>query len=128
MQKTKLINNIDAKLTGRKKYLDHPLLAITFEEIKEPAVFRMETGTEYRVGVKIGASEFISDELLSDSKAAAEIKEQSKRIIGRGIANYVYGDIRSKLVDLAIQLHHESRSDSKTHNMVNELLEMITYD
>jgi hypothetical protein len=80
------------------------------------------------VGVKIGASEFISDELLSDSKAAAEIKEQSKRIIGRGIADYVYGDIRSKLIELSIQLRRESRPDSKTHNMVNEILEMITYD
>jgi hypothetical protein len=126
--KTKLIDNIDAKLTGRKKYLDHPLLAITFEEKQEPTVFRMEIGTEYRVGVELGASEFISDELLLDSKAADEIKAQSKKIIGRGIANYVYGDIRSKLIDLAIQLRHESRPDSKTHNMVNELLEMITYD
>lgn len=126
--KTKLIDNIDAKLTSRKKYLDHPLLAITFEEIKEPAVFRMETGTEYRVGVKIGASEFISDELLLNSKAAEEVKTQSKKKIGCGIANYVYGDIRSKLIDLAIQLRHESRHDSKTHVMIEELLEMITYD
>jgi hypothetical protein len=124
--KTKLLQSINAKITGNKMPVDIRFADISFRELKDLETYRLLRATEYRIGVHLSSTVLIDDDL--DTRDHKEKLKWSTTSIGRGIANEVYGELRDKLIQLAIQLKHEGKFGSPTHNMVEELLDMITYD
>jgi hypothetical protein len=68
MSKTKLIEGIDGTLTG-KKIPFNPIADYSFKIVENNSrTIDFRTGTEYKVEIRLGASEFISDELFNKSK------------------------------------------------------------
>lgn len=124
--KTKLLRSIEAKMTGNKMPVDVRFASITFQESKDLETYKVLSATEYRIGVNLSSTILIDDEL--DAHRRDEQLYYSTKTIGRGIAHEVYGELREKLIELAVQLGRESRFDSTSHGIVNELLEMIEYD
>jgi len=123
--KTKLISNIEAKLTGNRMAAVLDYTKIDFK-ISDNIEYNHKYVEEYRIGVQVGSVIQIDAELLASDKE--DVINYAMQSIGRGITEEVYGELRSKLIKLAIQLRQEVNFSSPTHNMVGELLEMITYD
>jgi hypothetical protein len=128
--KTKLLNNIEAKLTGDVKYISSPFESVSFKPIPdENMTIYVGKGIGYEVGVRLGAVEYIDKEIMDQPGMQGIVLEAAKKRIGRGIADHVYGDIRSQLIELSLQMRHENyRYDSKSLQMVEELIEAVTYD
>lgn len=123
--KTKLLQAIEAKMTGNKMPVFMDFAQIDFSA-KEDLSYRTHYATEYRIGVNLSSTFLIDDGL--DPYTKEEQLRYSTKAIGRGIADEVYGELRNKLIKLSVQLRYEGRFDSPTHQMVDELLEMISYD
>ncbi len=123
--KTKLLRGIDAKLTGNRMPTELVFTDISYME-KDADSYDIKYATEYRIGVTLGSTILVDHHL--EPKTKTFMIEQSKRVIGRGIANEVYGEVRDKLIQLALQIRKEGRYDSSSIHMVEELLEMIVYD
>ena len=124
--KTKLLQAIKAKATGNKMPIHMDFAKVDFSAREEDASYRILSATEYRIGVHLSSTVLIDDSL--DGRHKEEQLRHSTKAIGRGIANEVYGELRDKLIKISVQLRHEGRYDSPTHQMVNELLAMIEYD
>lgn len=124
--KTKLLQAISAKMTGNKMPVDIRFADVSFRESKDVETYKVLRATEYRIGVNLSATILIDDEL--DEHTREQRIYYSTKTIGRGIAHEVYGELRDKLIELGVQLRREGRFDSPTHDMVNDLLEMIEYD
>jgi hypothetical protein len=125
VKKTKLLRAIETKLTGNREILSLGLTTIDVYNDIPLSHTPTRYADEYRIGVNIGSSVLIESDLHhSDRKA---MLEYAKARIGNDIAEEIYGELRTKLVNLSMQLKYESRPDSITHQMVDELIEMITY-
>jgi hypothetical protein len=127
--KTKLLNNIEAKLTGDVKYISSPFESVSFNQIPdENMTIYVGKGIGYEVGVRLGAVEYIDQDIINEPGMQDIVLNAAKKRIGRGIADHVYGDIRSRLIELSIQMHHENYSyNSKSLQIVEELIEAVTY-
>lgn len=124
--KTKLLQAIEVKLTGQLKPLPLTYTSIDFSSSAVDHAYRYAYGEEYYVGVRMYSTTIIDAGLPHKEK---EIQlSQAQRVIGRGIANEIYGDIRSKLIDLSVQLYKEGRFESAANAMVNDLIDMVTYE
>ena len=82
--KTKLIDNIQVNLTNRRKARQFPIAKYSYSETHQKD-FGFERGTELVVKIELGATQFISDELLNIT--GSTIIDQVKRQIGRSITN-----------------------------------------
>jgi hypothetical protein len=124
-RKTKLLESIDAKLTGRKipVDLDYTRVELFIKEKHDEIPFNY--ADEYRISVHLGCAVQI-DSALSKIEKEQSINYALKSV-GRGISNEVYGEVRDKLIKLAIQLKYEGKFGSPTHDMIEELIEMVTY-
>ncbi len=127
--KTRLLNNIEAKLTGDVKYISSPFESVSFNQIPtENMTIYLGKGVGYEVGVRLGAVEYIDKEIMDQPGMQEIVLEAAKKRIGRGIADHVYGDIRSRLIELSLQMRHENYSyNSKSLQIVEELIEAVTY-
>lgn len=127
--KTKLLENIEAKLTGKFKYVPGRMHNITYEESRLTVTEEIELGiaVECKVGVDLGCNVYISDTELKESDG--KVLDEVKLSMGQAIADHVYGDIRNKLVELNKNLRGRyTPGDEDTISIVNEVLEMIEYD
>ena len=129
--KTTLLSNIKAKATGDKKsYIPSSVASITFEKFDEERPEDNKTASGYRIGVNLGAIEYIPDH-LKQSVDEQFILEAIQLRIGHAIAEHVYGEIRSKMFELSDQLRLQNRSlyaDDPAMRIVDEIIEMTRYD
>jgi hypothetical protein len=105
-RRVKLLQNIQAISTGRKIFCPVPIehTSLIERDLDYLTVDRV-VGREYRIEVKLGASVTIPVEKLTHSKEEKEVViATEKRKIGRAIAQHVYGEVREKLFELAIEL------------------------
>jgi hypothetical protein len=125
--KTKLLNSIEAKMTGQKMPVDTPFIVVAYSEKQDHAYIPLEYAHECRIGVHLGGIELIHEKELRDNADLAI--EHAKKRIGRGIANQVYGELHDKLIELAYQIRREGyRPDNKSLQMIEQMIESITYD
>jgi hypothetical protein len=126
--KTALLENIQAVSTGRRVYKPTPIESITLKHDNTDLNLYRGVSEEYRIEVRLGAATLISVEELLHSKE--EVVNEAKRKMGRLIANHVYGDIRQKLYELAMELRSSDKYfsfDDKAMLLVDELLDMTEY-
>lgn len=126
--KTKLLQQINGELTGRKTSFRNNISSVSFRKLESTPRFELNSGSEYVVEVKLGAAEFISDELLHDSKSKEYVLELTKQRIGRSIAKYVYGDIQSKMIDVLDHARFTHTNDKELLDMLYQIVEMMDYD
>jgi len=124
--KAKLLRSIDAKMTGNKMPVHMDFAHVNFSVTEEHQSYKILTATEYRIGVNLSSTVLIDDDL--DTRAREDKLHWSTKVIGRAIANEVYGELRDKLIELSVHVHRELRYDSPAHSIVDDLLEMIEYD
>jgi hypothetical protein len=126
--KTRLLESIEAKLT-RQRYaidLDYSKINLFIKEKTDEYSMPLKYADEYHIGVNIGCAVQIPTDISKFNKDQS-IHFALKKI-GRGISEEVYGEVRQKLIKLAVQLKREGRFDSPSHEMIEELIEMVTYD
>lgn len=126
--KTRLLESINAKLTHQKYAidLDYSKIDLFIKEKSDEYSFPCRYADEYRIGVNIGCAVQISSELAQIEKEKSI--EFALKNIGRGISEEIYGEVRQKLIKLSVQLNREGRFNSPSHEMIEEILDMITYD
>lgn len=131
MAKTKLLKNIKARLTDQKfPLLDSRHIAtISYTEQESGGTTFSVKGREIRVDVILGASQLIDEEILNLDYDA--VMQHAKNVVGREIAEHVYGDIRRGLIELAVEMRREhsySLERSKSLQLIEDMLVAITYD
>jgi hypothetical protein len=124
--KTKFLNNIEAKLTGRNVPLPNPLEYISTQQVDILPGY----AKELRVAVTLQAVTYIQNsklELSPDNAKEVILNERQK--IGREIAHHVYGDLRNKLLDLSIEIRksQDYSKSLKSIEMIHEIIDMIEY-
>lgn len=129
--KTKLLENVKAKATGDKKsYKPSSVSSISFERFDEEKPKNNTTASGYRIGVSLGAIEYIPDH-LKESVDEQFILEAIQLRIGHAIAEHVYGEVRTKLFQLSDVLRLQNRSlyaDDPAMEIIDELIEMTRYE
>jgi hypothetical protein len=128
--KTALLQNIEAKATGRGVAVPTSIESISFDMRESSAFDARGVAKEYAIDVRLGATAYISEENLQDSPERAEVViAQTKKQIGRMVAKHVYGDVRDKLFELATELHRQRGiyMEDKSIKLINELLDMTEY-
>jgi hypothetical protein len=121
---TRLLKNIEAKMTNRRDYIPSPLEYIRFDD--EPIEVFSDIGRELRVEMRIGSSQIIPEKYINTATGDMMI-EESKEIIGRAISEHVYGELRERLYELSIELRRSGSYNKRPNEIVEELIEMITY-
>jgi hypothetical protein len=122
MSKTKLIKGIEGTLT-RRKVAFNPIADYSFKIVENNSrTIDFRTGTEYKVEIRLGASEFISDELFDKSI------QDTKSRIGRSISNYVYGDVQQKLIDITDEVRYRYPENRELLDKLYETIRMMDYD
>jgi hypothetical protein len=131
--KTKLIDNIQVNFTNRCKAIKFPIAKYSYSETPQKD-FEFQTGTELVVKIELGASQFISDELLNVAESKSMVIDQANQRIGRSITKHVYGDVQSKLIDIIDQMRQDghywvTNPDGSLDPLgqLYELLEMMDY-
>jgi hypothetical protein len=128
--KTKLLKSIQAASTGRRVALPNPIASVSFTS-REPETidFIRGIGEVITVEVRLGATTVIPIEELHSSKERAEsIIEREKSRISKQIAHHVYGEVRDKLRDLAMELRKRDYSyNDPALDIIYELLDMTEY-
>jgi hypothetical protein len=126
--KTKLLQSITAKTTGQRYAvdLDYSKIDLFIKEKSDEYSMPLKYADEYRIGVNIGCAVQISS-ILTQIEREKSIEFALKNI-GRGISEEVYGEVRQKLIKLAVQLKREGRFGSPSHEMIEDILDMITYE
>lgn len=131
--KTKLLENLKAVNTGERSYIDTPLSSynVTYDPIDfayDPidfATLTPEMGYLYRIDVRLGANQFISDLELQKNP---NIINQCKTLVGRGIAEEVYGEVRNDLIKIMIELRQVGLPyNNSSLRKIKELIEKISY-
>jgi hypothetical protein len=128
--KTKLLKSIQAASTGRRVALPNPIASVSFTSCDPETIDIIRgVGQVIRVEVRLGATAVIpEEELLSSKERAASVIEHEKRRISKHIANHVYGEVRDKLRDLAMELRKRDYSyNDPALDIIYELLDMTEY-
>lgn len=121
---TRLLKNIEAKITDRIEYIPSPLEDIHFDD--KPIDMFSDIGRELRIEIRIGSSQVIPEKYINTATGSMMI-EQSKEIIGRDISEHVYGELRERLYELSIELRRSGSYNKRPNEIVEELIDMITY-
>jgi len=99
--RSRLLEGIEAKLTGVKKYSPPSIAKI---KVSDPTPCEVKEALECSISVTLGATVLIDAELMHSSEDPTQLILYEKRKLGRHIAEYVYGDIRKRLFDLALEI------------------------
>jgi predicted DNA-binding antitoxin AbrB/MazE fold protein len=129
MSKTKLIEGIEGTLTG-KKVVFNPIADYSFKVVENPdRKIDFRSGTEYKVEIRLGAAEFISDELFNKSiQDSNMLIQETKARIGRSISNYVYGHVQQKLIDITDEVRYRYPANRELIDKLYETIRMMDYD
>jgi hypothetical protein len=127
MSKTKLIQNLQDKLTGKRIVFDKPPVQYQFTENDNTTDSTVQYGVEYKLEVQFGVCEFISKELLDSSIGPISVKHMTKRM-GKSITNAVYGDVQRKLFDILDEVRYKYPNNIELLQNIYETIEMMDYD
>jgi hypothetical protein len=130
MSKTKLIQNLQDKLTSKRITYDLPPIQYRFtEDMNENVIdLTVQHGVEYKLEVQFGVCEFISQELLDSSRDPIGVKHMTKKRMGKSITNAVYGDVQQKLIDILDEVRYKYPNNRELLQKLYETIEMMDYD
>lgn len=89
----KFIEQIKAVDMDRRTAIEADLVSITMSESKNPDYY---TAREFFIGVKLGATQLIEEEVIRQSRG--EVIAHATYAMKKNIVHLVYGDIKQELV------------------------------
>lgn len=120
MIKNKILKKLQAKQTGRMMPVQTSSM-VSMQETMDMDPYHPDL--EYRIEMRLGATQIVPQEVLQQDE---DIFDQMKQKVARDLVHELYGEIRSKLLDLNIQMRNEHYPmNSHAVKMVNELIDMV---
>ena len=123
---TKLLNNIQIVNTGELEYIHTPVSKISYQ-FKPDIDLNPNLGYVYSVDVRLGHRQVVSKEDLEEH--GDKVLHQTRKRVGRVIAEEVYGELRKELIELLMELRDSGNYyNSPAYERVEKMLEMIEYE
>lgn len=119
----KLVENLRAIETGNRRIIEEPLHTISYNTVPN-AEYEIKYAKEYSIVVKIGANQWIEEDLVrtSDGRVIDHALEEMKH----AIIDHVYGEIERDLRELVILLRREqSYRETPSMTKLEEIMEKI---
>lgn len=120
----KLVENLRAVETGNRRIIEEPLHTINYNTIPN-AEYEIKYAKEYSIVVKIGANQWIEEDLVrsSDGRVIDLAVEEMKY----SIIDHVYGEIYRDLRELTMLIRREqSYRESASIKKLEQIMEKIT--
>ena len=120
----KLVENLRAVETGNRRIIEEPLYTIRYDTTPN-LEYEIKYAKEYSIVVKLGANQWIEEELIraSGGRAIDHAVEDMKR----AILEHVYGELRRDLFDLQMEMRNEMNYyDSPSLQKLVKIIEKIT--
>jgi hypothetical protein len=119
-KKARLLENIEAKISGKRIANPSPIEYISYEQAKVD----FHNSIELKIFVSLGATELIDEEIYAQNPE--EATQMAKSRIRRLIAHHVYGEVREKLIELSLEMRRSiSHRDEKSIRLIDEIFYMI---
>lgn len=119
----KFLEHLKAVDTGSKQIIVEPLYAIRYDS--DPDVFIPRFAKEYSITVRLGANQWIDEDLVksSDGKVIKYAVEEMKH----AIAEQLYGELRRDLQKLHFRMRNEfGYRESTSFDMLTQIIEKVT--
>jgi hypothetical protein len=119
----KFLDHLKSVDTGNKKIIVEPLYSIRYDS--DPDVFVPRFAKEYSITVRLGANQWIEEDLIkaSDGKVVEYAVEEMKN----AIAEQLYGELRRDLQKLQFQMRTEfGYRESPSSDMLVKIIEKVT--
>lgn len=119
-KKVRLLENIEAKTSGKRIANPSPIEYISYEQTKED----FHNSIELKIFVSLGATELIAQELYVENPE--EVTQIATNRIRRLVAHHVYGEVREKLIELSLEMRgSRNYRDETTIRLIDDILYMI---
>ena len=119
----KLVENLRAVETGNRRIIEEPLYTIRYDTTPN-LEYEIKYAKEYSIVVKLGANQWIEEELIraSGDRAIDHAVEDMKR----AILEHVYGEIDRDLRELYLIMRREqSYRDTPSMKKLEEIMRKI---
>lgn len=121
----KLVENIRAVETGKRRIIEEPLHKIKLDYDKAPDPYNPEFAKEYAITVTLGANEWIAEDLIRSSDG--EVINYAIQRMKYAIVEELYGELRRDLLDLQREMRNElNYYDSPSLKKLVTIVEKIT--
>ena len=119
----RLINNLRAVETGNRRIIEEPLHTISYNTVPN-AEYEIKYAKEYSIVVKIGANQWIEEQLVRDS--GGRVIDLAVEDMKHAIIDHVYGEIYRDLRELTILMRREqSYRETPSMTKLEEIMEKI---
>lgn len=120
----KLVENLRAVETGNRRVIEEPLHTISYNTTPN-AEYEIKYAKEYSITVKIGANQWIEEELIRSSEG--RVVDNALEDMKHAILEHVYGEIHRDLRELGLLMRREqSYRDTPSMKKLEEIMEKIT--
>lgn len=120
----KLVENLRAVETGNRRIVEEPLYTIRYDTTPSTE-YKIKYAKEYSIVVKIGANQWIEEELIRASEG--KVVDYALEDMKHAILEYVYGEIHRDLRELYLLMRREqSYRDTPSMTKLEEIMEKIT--
>lgn len=100
----KLVENLRAVETGKRRFIEEPLHTIRYDTTPN-LEYEVKYAREYSIVVKIGANQWIDEDLIRDSEGRAI--DHAVEDMKHAILEHVYGEIDRDLRELYFLMRRE---------------------
>ena len=123
-KKARLLENIEAKISGKRIANPSPIEYISFERSDDKDFHTSGNCIELKIFVSLGATELIAQEIYVENPE--EVTQMAANRIRRLVAHHVYGEVREKLIELSLEMRRSrSQRDEKSIRLIDEIFYMI---
>jgi hypothetical protein len=123
-KKARLLENIEAKISGKRIANPSPIEYISFERSDDKDFHTSGNCIELKIFVSLGATEHIDEEIYAQNPD--EVMQMATNRIRRLVAHHVYGEVRDKLIELSLEMRRSiSHRDEKSIRLIDEIFYMI---
>lgn len=119
----KLVENLRAVETGNRRIIEEPLHTISYNSVPN-AEYEIKYAKEYSIVVKIGANQWIEEDLVTAS--GGKVINLAVEEMKHAIIDHVYGEIERDLRELRIFMRREqSYRETPSMTKLEEIMEKI---
>lgn len=120
----KLVENLRAVETGNRRIVEEPLHTIRFDATPN-LEYEIKHAKEYSIVVKIGANQWIEEELIRSS--GGRVIDHAVEDMKRAILEHIYGEIDRDLRELYLLMRREqSYRETSSLTKLEEIMGKIT--
>lgn len=120
----KLVKNLRAIETGNRRIIEEPLHTISYNSAPN-AEYEIKYAREYSIVVKIGANQWIEEDLVTAS--GGRVIDHALEEMKHAIIDHVYGEIERDLRELRVLMRREqSYRETPSIKKLEQIMEKIT--